>query len=92
MGDHGDDLWDIAFEDHLAQHQDEWPKDYVPKTWTTNDGQTLLLTEMTTSHIFNCIDWLKRRPFPNTGKVQQMIAAFDAELERRNQEAQSREE
>ena len=92
MGDHGDDLWDIAFEDHLAQHNAVWPEDIVFKTWTTNNGETLLLTEMATSHIFNCIEWLKRRPFPDTPRIKQMIAAFDAELERRQTEAQSREE
>lgn len=32
-----------------------------PISWTTQDGRTLLIWEMTTSHLQNTISWLERK-------------------------------
>ena len=49
--------------------------------WETRDGQTLKVTDMTTSHIQNCLRMLKRG---NSPYADPFIMMFEKELERRN--------
>ena len=48
--------------------------------WETRDGQTLKVTDMTTSHIQNCLRMLKRG---NSRYADPFIGMFEKELERR---------
>lgn len=69
------------FDDFCKQHDDPWEEGFVPTTWTTNDGRTLFLTEMTTDHLQNSINWITdNRTGPH---VQIMVAAMKAELKTR---------
>ena len=40
------------------------PDDYVDGSWITRDGQVLLLTEMSTTHLQNALAMLKRAKKP----------------------------
>ena len=82
-----DARFDAMFKDWWDQQESIWEPSFVPKTWTPEHGGTVLITDMTTNHITNCISWLKREragwPY-----VNRMIAAFEAELARRNENDQ----
>lgn len=79
MGMGRDMLEQAMFEDFCNQQDNPWNEDFVPTTWTTNDGQTLFLKDMTTDHINNCIKWLKANRADNL-MMPRMVAAFEAEL------------
>lgn len=48
----------------------------TPTTWTTKDGQTLLISEMTTSHLKNTVRMLERK----ASRLQEQARANDEDL------------
>lgn len=50
--------------------------------WTTEDGRTLKITEMTTTHIQNCMNMIKR-----AGMNDDFYYVLEAELKRRRENA-----
>lgn len=50
--------------------------------WETREGKTLKVTDMTTSHIQNCLRMLKRG---NSPYADPFIGMFEKELERRGE-------
>jgi len=75
-------LADILYEDWLNQQEEEWDEDYIPTSWTSADGETRLIKDMETSHIRNCIAWIKKN-HPSNPHTLAMVQAFGAELDRR---------
>lgn len=70
-------LWD----DFEAEHQFEWdfPHGVNNDEWTTKDGQTLKVKDMTTSHIMNCMKMLKK----GDQVIDDFYYVFEKELRRR---------
>lgn len=74
-------LEEQMYEDWLRQMEEEWKEDFVPTTWTTNRGQVMLIKDMTTNHILNCIKWLTVK---HSGpRMTKMVAAFVDEIKER---------
>ena len=71
-------------EEWWAEHQFEWdfPHGVNNDEWTTEDGQTLKITEMTTQHIQNCMNMIRR-----AGMNDDFYYVFEAELKRRRESA-----
>ena len=85
MGMGAEMLEDAMFQDWWDQSNEIWEPSFVPKTWTPERSETVLIKDMTTDHIINCISWLKREragwPY-----VDRMVKAFEAELQTREPE------
>ena len=71
-------------EEWWAEHQFEmdFPHGVNNDEWTTEDGKTLKITEMTTQHIQNCMNMIKRG-----GMKDDFYYVLEAELKRRRESA-----
>ena len=69
-------------EEWLADHQFEhdFPHGVNNDEWTTEDGRTLKITEMTSQHIRNCMKMI--------GQNDDFYYALEAELNRRRENAE----
>ena len=76
---YADDSCDSLYDDYLADRQFEidFPHGVNNDEWTTRDGRTLKITEMTTRHIRNCMKMI--------GEEDDFYQVFEAELKRRNE-------
>lgn len=75
-------------EEWWAEHQFEYdfPHGVDNDEWTTEDGRTLKIAEMTTDHIRNCMKMLER--ISTNGDIDNIYFMFEAELERRKKNAE----
>ena len=74
-------------EEWLAEHQFEmdFPHGVNNDEWTTRDGQTLKITEMTTQHIKNCMKMMEREATEDY--FDDFYYVLEAELKRRSESA-----
>ena len=78
---HPYDSDDSLYSDYLADRQFEidFPHGVNNDEWTTEDGRTLKITEMTTRHIQNCMKMI--------GTTDDFYYVLQAELNRRKENA-----
>lgn len=71
-------------EEWWAENQFEFdfPHGVNNDEWTTEDGRTLKITEMTSGHIQNCMKMIERN-----GMNDDFYYVLEAELKRRNENA-----
>ena len=55
-----------------------------PEYWKTKDGQRIKIVEMKTSHILNCINYIRKKQMDEQPKFKQYVEVFEEELKRRN--------
>ena len=78
-------------EEWWAEHQFEYdfPHGVNNDEWTTRDGRTLKITEMTSDHIRNCMKMLERDAEEDEeGNIDDFYFVLEAELERRRKDAE----
>lgn len=78
---------DSLYSDYLADRQFEhdFPHGVNNDEWTTEDGRTLKITEMTTRHIQNCMKMLEREATEDD--FDEFYYVLEAELNRRRENA-----
>lgn len=74
-------------EEWIADHQFEldFPHGVNNDEWTTRDGRTLKITEMTTQHIQNCMKMLERESTEDD--IDKFYFVLETELNRRRENA-----
>ena len=72
-----DDYMEMANLDYLC-YEEEQEKRIKEGLWETKDGENIYIKDMTTSHIKNCISYLKRRKQIMITKL--WIKRFEEEL------------
>ena len=77
-----DDSCDSLYSDYLAdlQFEIDFPHGVNNDEWTTQDGRTLTITEMTTQHIRNCMKMI--------GTNDDFYYVLEVELNRRRENAE----
>ena len=80
MGDMSDllDYW----EDDYTYEEEELLDKLAQGVWVTGDGVDIKISNMETSHIYNCINWIKRT-FYEASFMYEYLPLFEKELQRR---------
>jgi len=78
----------MSYFDEVWEHRLYKPiRDSIPRqqehTWTTKEGEEIRIKDMTTSHIKNCINHVKKKDISKE-TMQYIMRVFNEELENRS--------